>query len=111
MKKGSWMDFLEQKNQWSIQTFGSRESRGPKGPLLHLKKELDEEILNDLYNLSTEELLEELVDCIFLVTEAAYRAGFNPKQILKACWDKLEKNKKRKWNAPTSDEPVEHVRE
>lgn len=123
--------------EWSRATFGCDTKKGPLGALKHLEKEVGEaraalqraarckelatgdEVKNPVarkyYADTTEatqaEALTELADCVFLVFDAARRAGFDYAQLVQACWDKLEVNKQRAWPAPTySDEPVEHDR-
>lgn len=113
--------FFEAQAEWSRMQFGPDSERGPLGPLKHLRKEVNEaietaELLALLKGDSPEaeavrrELLMEIVDGQFLVFDAGRRAGFTYDQILAACWEKLAINKTRKWNKPTSDEPVEHIR-
>lgn len=97
--------FWEQCSEWSQKTFGPDDIRGPKGPLLHLQKEVVEVLAkaNDLH---------EYADCLFLVFDACRRAGFNYHQLLQAVWDKLEINKQRTWpdwKKVDLELPVEHV--
>jgi len=89
--------------EWSQTTFGTDAERGAIGPLKHLEKEARE----------AQEALDpvEIADCLFLVFDAARRRGLTLDQLLDAAEWKLEVNKMRKWNKPTSVEPVEHVRE
>lgn len=103
--------------KWSQDTFGSDKKRGSLGPLRHLKKEAVEAIEAAEYLLDTVDkvqglaiLHEEIVDCQFLVFDAARRAGIGYNEFIDLCFMKLEKNKKRTWQKPTSDEPVEHER-
>ncbi|VTS03372.1 dATP/dGTP pyrophosphohydrolase domain-containing protein [Tuwongella immobilis] len=93
--------------EWSQKTFGSVEYRGPKGPLLHLEKEVREAV----QAIGTPELAEELADCQLLIWDAARRAGLGPVELLMEVWKKLQKNQKRHWPKPTTDQPVEHLRE
>lgn len=89
---------------WSQATFGTTAQRGPEGPLKHLIKEANEalEKQNDLM---------EYVDCLFLVVDAAQRAGFSYNQLMDKAFEKLEINRRRRWGSPSGTEPVEHVRE
>lgn len=97
--------FWRELSKWSQQVFGSDATRGAKGPLLHLAKEVQE-------CLSTPDDLEEYADLVFLVFDAARRAGFDYDDLVCMCFAKLAKNKKRKWAAPKNpDEPIEHVRD
>ena len=97
-------EFCRQQSAWSQSVFGTDAERGPIGALKHLAKEAVEaqEKPGDIM---------EYVDCLFLTIDAARRAGFSWPTLLSAAWDKLEINRKREWGKPTSDEPVEHVRE
>ena len=89
--------------EWSQATFGADNVRGPLGALKHLEKEA-REAQADITD------LVEYADCLFLTFDAARRAGLTLDKLLDIAFEKLEKNKKRTWNKPTSDEPVEHVR-
>jgi hypothetical protein len=95
--------FWKAQAEWSQRTFGTDAERGPAGPLKHLAKEAAEA-------LDKPKDLMEFVDCLFLVCDATRRAGFTVDQLIFAAWEKLEINKRRQWQKPTSDEPVEHVR-
>lgn len=107
----SMKDFWDAQAEWSRETFGPDSHRGPKGPLKHLVKEVQRELLGRDGNLND---LEEYADLQFLVFDAARRAGFTYEELLRGCFDKLAKNKARQWpdwrTAPVED-PVEHVRE
>lgn len=96
-------EFWQEHSYWSQKTFGPDIQRGPIGPLKHLAKEVQECIRNP-------DDLEEYADLIFLVFDSCRRAGFTYSDLEAAVTFKLAKNKKRKWNIPTSDEPVEHIR-
>ena len=96
--------FWDELGAWSQATFGKDEDRGPQGPLKHLKKEADECLENPGD-------LEEYADLVFLAFDACRRAGFTYWDLEEAIFNKLDKNKKRTWPKPTSDEPVEHIRE
>lgn len=74
-------------SKWSQSTFGNDASRGPQGPLLHLKKEVDEV-------LAAPEDIVEYADLIFLTYDAARRAGFSFGQLEQACFAKLAINRK-----------------
>lgn len=96
--------FWREQAKWSQATFGSDKERGPTGPLKHLAKEAVEAQANPTD-------LMEFVDCLFLTFDATRRAGFTFQQLCDAAWDKLEINKARKWQKPTTDDAVEHVRD
>lgn len=100
-------EFASAQQAWSEKTFGPNDVRGPLGPLKHLEKEAREA----QEAVGSDELLEELADCLFLVVDATWRAGFWTSDLLRAAFDKLDKNKAREWPAITpGDNPVEHVR-
>ena len=82
--------------EWSQATFGTDAERGAIGPLKHLEKEVRE----------AQEALDpiEIADCLLLVFDAARRLGLTLDQLMDAAEWKLEVNKMRKWNRPTSDE-------
>lgn len=96
--------FWNAQAEWSRATFGSDTERGPQGPLKHLRKEVDEVLANP-------HDLEEYADLLFLVFDATRRAGFSYLDLDNAAWMKLEKNKQRVWSKPTTDDPVEHIRD
>ncbi|TXH09373.1 MAG: DUF550 domain-containing protein [Hyphomicrobiaceae bacterium] len=101
-----FLNFTEACRQWSESTFGPREMRGPVGPLKHLEKEAREAYTEP----DPEKQREEIADTMFLVLDAAWRAGMTLADLTAECNKKLVKNKSRTWGAPTGDEPVEHVR-
>lgn len=122
--KSFWLALSE----WSEETFGPSPQRGPRGPLKHLQKEV-KEALQALDWLQSEEaslacgdpqadpqkaelkLKFELVDCLFLVFDAARRAGLSYEELREKAFEKLEINKARQWAKPTADGAVEHIRE
>src|SRR5687768_17113283 len=74
--------FWNQQSRWSQETFGSDQERGPRGPILHLVKEVKEvlDALNEVSGHAYDSgykfpVQMELVDCFFLVTDAARRSG------------------------------------
>jgi hypothetical protein len=98
-----FLAFAAEQAEWSQATFGADSERGPRGPLLHLAKEVQEALEHP-----TDPM--EYVDCLFLTLDASRRAGFPAPRLLELAFEKLEINKRRKWNKPTSDNPVEHDR-
>lgn len=114
--------FWHAQAEWSRATFGSDTERGPVGPLKHLAREVLTELLGipreDVTALLARaappseepEWAEEYADLLFLCFDASRRAGLTVEGLEVACWAKLDKNKARRWGAPTSDEPVEHER-
>lgn len=87
---------------WSEETFGTE--RGPIGPLKHLVKEVETEILVDgLHD------IREYADVCLLYLDAVRRAGFKIKQLIHAAREKLQVCKSRTWNIPINiDEPIYH---
>jgi hypothetical protein len=96
--------FWDAQAEWSRATFGSDQERDHIGPLKHLVKEAGEAQVRPPDHV-------EIADCLFLVFDAARRAGMTLDTLISVCEHKLIVNKARKWSKPTSDEPVEHVRE
>lgn len=117
--------FWNEQGFWSFAVFGSIEERGPQGPLKHLEKEVKEAlesldiILHTIPIPKTQEAFDnsnthfkmELVDCFFLVIDAARRSGLSYHEFMDLAFKKLKINQERKWQPRTSDEPVEHVRD
>lgn len=101
--------FWDELSAWSQKTFGGDEVRGCIGPLKHLRKEVQEAI--DAYEAGdVDGCNKEIVDCLFLSFDSARRAGLSFEQLFAMAFDKLKVNQERQWSAPTTDEPVEHVR-
>ncbi|ERP95719.1 hypothetical protein Q669_29565 [Labrenzia sp. C1B10] len=104
------MDFFELSPQlvtrhrkWSDATFGPRSERGPISSLKHLKKEVDE-ALNDPHE------VEEYADMMFLLLDAAHRAGFDCFDVHGAMVDKLPVLLKRDYPKTAPEEVSEHIR-
>ncbi len=107
--------FFNQHGRWSQVTFGADRFRGPKGPLLHLQKEVAEALeAYDRVDIPKAyrdlDLKEEIVDCLFLTLDAARRSGMTYDDLVEAAFTKLAKNRKRTWGPMTVDGAVEHVR-
>lgn len=101
--------FFEAQREWSYAIFGPREHRGPKGPLDHLRKEAKEAYDET----DPEKQKEEIADCLFLVFDAAHRAGMDLNDLSAQAFLKLLKNKKRTWpdwRQVPADKAVEHDR-
>lgn len=97
-------EFWDAQAEWSQATFGVDGVRGPQGALKHLAKEVQEAMANpgDVF---------EFADMVFLVFDSARRAGFTKEQLIQACWEKLDINRRRKWKLGAPGEPSEHVRD
>lgn len=101
--------FFEQQKQWSYQTFGPPSFRGPNGPLKHLEKEAKEAYEET----DPEKQKMEIVDCLFLVFDAAHRAGMTYESLAALAIEKLQENKERSWPDWKQTDPesaVEHHR-
>lgn len=100
-------DLVRIQSEWSQATFGTDASRGPLGALKHLAKEAVEA---QAAVGCKADFTEEMADCLLLVLDASRRGGVKVMQLIEAAQAKMKVNKSRQWPAPTSDEPVEHVR-
>ena len=95
---------LENQRAWSLKTFGP----GSRllGVLDHIRKELVE-IEQDPTDVG------EWVDVIILAFDGAWRAGWEPEDIIAAIKAKQEKNEARTWpdwRTMSQDQAIEHVR-
>jgi hypothetical protein len=93
--------------KWSQETFGTDSERGPIGALKHLEKEAKEAY----ESYGSLEYHEELADCFILLLDAIRRSGLSFRGLVRIAITKMIKNKARAWPKPTSDEPVEHIRD
>jgi hypothetical protein len=96
--------FWDAQAEWSQATFGLDTERDHVGALKHLAKEAVEAQVRPADHI-------EIADCLFLTFDAARRAGLTLTKLIETAEQKLVVNKARKWNKPTTDEPVEHVRD
>lgn len=95
--------------EWSQATFGSDAIRGPKGPVAHLRRELDEALSAETRG----ERDEEWADCLLLLLDASRRDGLPAGELILEAFRKLRINQARKWPAPadqTPNAPVEHLK-
>lgn len=97
-------DLVVDQREWSEATFGADSVRGPMGALKHLEREAREAQ-------ATPDNPEEYADCLLLILDASRRAGIKPLELIRHAQAKMKINRARTWPAPTSDEPVEHVKE
>ncbi|MEO0679008.1 MAG: dATP/dGTP pyrophosphohydrolase domain-containing protein [Pseudomonadota bacterium] len=86
--------------EWSEATFGA--DKGPLGPLKHLAKEAAEAAEGPGNP-------AEFADCLFLVFDAARRAGHGFDVLFDAACAKLEVLKARTYPEAVEGEPCEHV--
>lgn len=95
---------LMRQKAFSLKTFGP--GKRTLGVIDHIRKEL-KEIEADPDD------IEEWVDVIILAFDGAWRAGWQPSDIIKAIVAKQEKNEKRQWpdwrDVP-EDKAIEHKR-
>jgi dATP/dGTP diphosphohydrolase len=96
--------FWNAQAEWSQATFGTDNERDHIGPLKHLAKEAVEAQVRPSDPV-------EIADCLFLVFDAARRSGMTLDTLISVAEQKLLVNKFRKWQKPTDDNPVEHVRD
>lgn len=97
-------EHLDRQRAWSTETFGP--GARLKGVLDHIRKELDE-ILADPTDLG------EWVDVIILAFDGAWRAGWEPQQIIDAVKSKQRRNELRTWpdwRTMSPDQAIEHDR-
>src|SRR5215469_8931895 len=106
----SFTDFWYAQAAWSNKVFGTELERGPLGPARHLLKEVQEELIPAIESGAESSVVhEEVIDCLFLIVDTARRAKLDPFTLIERAFEKLEVNRQREWQKPTSDEPVEHV--
>ncbi len=96
---------LERQRAWSLETFGP--GARTLGALDHIRKELDEIEAEpaDLF---------EWVDVLILAFDGAWRAGWEPQQIIDAIREKQARNEARDWpdwRTQPQDKAIEHVRD
>ncbi|WP_120496542.1 dATP/dGTP pyrophosphohydrolase domain-containing protein [Kiloniella sp. EL199] len=95
----NFLKLYQAHQSWSEETFGTE--KGPIGPLRHLIDEAQEAI-------DCPDDITEYVDCLFLVTDAARRAGFSLDDLISAGFDKLEVLKGRSYKRTPEGEPSYH---
>ena len=93
------VEFLTNKNKWSLETFG--EGQRAEGICKHIESELEE-------IRETPEDLMEWIDVILLAFDGAFRAGYDAQEVVDALVEKQFINTKRKWKLPEADEPSFH---
>lgn len=94
---------LERQRTWSRETFGP--GHRTKGVLDHIRKELKEIEADPLD-------VKEWVDVIILAFDGAWRAGWEPQQIIDAIEAKQARNEARSWpdwRIQSEDQAIEHV--
>lgn len=94
---------LANQRRWSENTFGP--GNRTLGVIDHIRKELDEIEADPLD-------VFEWVDVIILAFDGAWRAGWEPQQIIDAIREKQARNEARMWpdwrTAP-ADKAIEHI--
>lgn len=94
--------FLQERDEFSFNTFGSVEVRTCIYPLRHLKKEVQELLDNPDDKM-------EWADCMLLLLDAARRKGYSIDDLLSFCKEKLAINRKRTWEKQ-EDGVFQHVK-
>lgn len=97
-------DHLGHQREWSRQTFGP--GARTAGVLDHIRKELKE-----IEDNPTD--VKEWVDVIILAFDGAWRAGWEPDEIIRAIQAKQRENEARSWpdwRTMSEDVAIEHVR-
>ena len=97
--------YLQHQREWSEKTFGP--GMRTQGLISHITKEL-KEIEAAPHDLS------EWADIIILGLDGAWRAGWDPQEIIDGIIEKQHKNELRNWpdwRTTNPDEAIEHVRE
>ena len=86
--------FINDLSIWSDNTFGK--DRDFKGPLNHLKLEIEEVI-------ESEGKISEFIDCFMLLLDSFRKVGGNEEILLQGLKNKLDINKLRKWKKSNND--------
>jgi len=95
---------IKRQMKFSQKTFGP--GKRTKGVIDHIRKELAEVE-------SSPDDIQEWADIIILAFDGAWRAGWEPQDIIDAIIDKQTENENRKWpdwKAFTDGEAIEHIR-
>lgn len=83
--------FCKNRSEFSYQTFGTKQERGPNGPLEHLRREVDEVMAEPKDRM-------EYADCFLLLLDAYNRAELGDLfDLINDANVKLEINKNRTW--------------
>lgn len=83
--------FCKDRSEFSYKTFGTKQERGPNGPLEHLRREVDEVIAEPKDRM-------EYADCFLLLLDAYNRAELGDLfNLINDANVKLEINKNRVW--------------
>ena len=95
---------LTRQMEFSAKTFGP--GKRTAGVVDHIRKELKE------IEAEPDDIME-WVDVIILAFDGAWRAGWQPSEIIKAIVAKQDKNESREWpdwRTVPEDKAIEHVR-
>jgi hypothetical protein len=95
---------LGRQREWSARTFGP--GSRTKGVVDHIRKELAEIEAAPLD-------LSEWIDVAILAFDGAWRAGYNPNEIIDMLRTKQARNESRTWpdwRTAAPDKAIEHVR-
>lgn len=104
IKNFNLVEHLHRARAFSEKTFGP--GARAEGIVAHICKELDEIIAEPTD-------LEEWIDVMILAMDGAWRAGYEPEEIVAALVAKQNKNESRTWpdwRKFADDQPIEHDR-
>ena len=96
--------YLAHQREWSLATFGPGDRL--RGVLDHIRKEL-QEIEADPTDVN------EWIDVVILALDGAWRAGWEPQEIIDAIVAKQARNEAREWpdwRTMSANEAIEHIR-
>ncbi|GAB1358559.1 hypothetical protein MASR1M31_03370 [Porphyromonadaceae bacterium] len=111
-------EFMNDQAAWSDQTFDGGNFRRSRSIAIshHLQKEaveLTESFEKFFQDRSVESFSaakEEIADCFILLVDCASHLGCDADELITACQNKLEKNKKRVWGEPDENGVIEHLK-
>lgn len=106
-RQESWESIEDQVGAWQDATFPAAT---PHSAATHLAKEIREVLHAVNGQVPHDALMEEVVDCWFLLLQLRRSLGVTPDAFRAAVMAKLAKNKARTWGKPDDDGVVEHVR-
>lgn len=94
--------YIADQKEWSLKTFGG--AKRVEGICKHIEKELGEIRSNPSD-------VMEWVDVVILALDGAWRAGYSPREVKEALYQKQQKNFSRQWpELSDENQPTEHIR-
>lgn len=100
------LEFLQESQSWSRNTFGPPTMGSYKGILAHIEEEV-EEVRKDPFD------TEEWMDIVILGLDGAFRSGATPEKICQTLLKKLIKNQARQWpdwRTAEPGKPINHIK-